>query len=437
MSRRHNKSRQVTAPANMTLADAVQKERRLTLQEGKAWAAAFGHGNHAGKTVTMETALQLSTVWACIRLTAQAVSCLPGAMYERVDSDDRKRVDDDLSDILCESPNEDQTPLEFWEGNVAWLMAQGNAYSYREEAGRRLVSLQPIASSHCHPFRRDDGELIYRVHDRGKVEELPRDKVFHLKGFGFGGDLGLSPLRFGTQTFGSAIAIEEATGKLYGSGLQSSGVLSSEHTLDEPQREGLQKIMEKFVGSSNAGKLMILEAGLKFERLALSPIDAQMLQNQRFSVETLCRWFGMPPIIIGHAAEGQTMWGSGVEQILLAWLTLGIDPICDRIEARVKKQLIRPTGNRRRYFEFNREALLQMDSTAKAAFLSTMTQNGLMTRNEGRGKLNLPRKDGGDELTAQTNLAPLNKLGGEGDAGKQARAAMRAWLIDQNEKDAA
>jgi HK97 family phage portal protein len=161
-----------------------------------------------------------------------------------------------------------------------------------------------------------------------------------------------------------------------------------------------------------------------------------MLENHRCSVEEMCRWFGMPPIIIGHAAQGQTMWGSGVEQILLAWLTLGIDPLCDRIEARIKKQLIRPSGNRRRYAEFNREALLQMDSAAKASFLSIMTQNGLMTRNEGRAKLNLPRVDGGDELTAQTNLAPLSTLGSASD-GNTARAAMRAWLQGETDKVAA
>ena len=185
--------------------------------------------------------------------------------------------------------------------------------------------------------------------------------------------------------------------------------------------------MESYVSSSNAGKLMVMPTGLKYERLSLTPIDVQMLEHQRFSVEEMCRWFGMPPIIIGHAAQGQTMWGSGVEQILIAWLTLGIDPLCDRIEARIKKQLIRPTGNRRRYAEFNREALLQMDSAAKAAFLSMMTQNGLMTRNDGRAKLNLRRIDGADALTAQTNLAPLDQLGGAGD-GNAARAAMRAWL---------
>jgi HK97 family phage portal protein len=439
MARRRKRQRQSSGPSNMTHQQMLEKDTRLTLQNSHGWAASFGHGNHAGKTVTLETALQLATVWACIRLTAQAVSCLPLTIYERRGDDDRVRVsgDDNVAEIICDSPNQDQTALEYWETNVAWLLATGNAYSEKVMAGKYLSALQPLPATHCMPIRKDDGELIYRFNDRGQTEDLPRDKVFHLKGFGFGGDLGLSPIRFGAQTFGAAIAMEEASAKVFGSGLQASGVLSSDKTLKAEQRKDLQSIMEKYVGSSNAGKLMILEAGLKYERLALTPVDVQMLEHQRFSVEEICRWFGMPPIIIGHAAQGQTMWGSGVEQILIAWLTLGIDPLCDRIEARIRKQLIRPTGKRRRYAEFNREALLQMDSAAKASFLSTMTQNGLMTRNEGRAKLNMPRKGGADELTAQTNLAPLNQLG-RTDDGANARASLRAWLgVKSEEKEQA
>ena len=440
MSRRgRKKQRQALAPSNMANQQLVEKEKRLRLQDGKAWAAAYGYSNHAGKTVTLNTALQLSTVWACVRLTAQAVSCLPLMMYERRGDDDRVRVgsDEDVAEVICDSPNEDQTPLEFWESQVAWLLAMGNAYSEKVSTGSRLSALQPIPSTNCHPVRLDDGELVYRIHDRGKTEDMPREKVFHLKGFGFGGDLGLSPISFGVQTFGAAIAMEEASAKVFGSGLQASGILSSDQNITADQRKDIRTIMESYVGSSNAGKLMVMPTGLKYERLSLTPIDVQMLEHQRFSVEEMCRWFGMPPIIIGHAAQGQTMWGSGVEQILIAWLTLGIDPLCDRIEARIKKQLIRPTGNRRRYAEFNREALLQMDSAAKAAFLSMMTQNGLMTRNEGRAKLNLRRIDGADALTAQTNLAPLDQLGGAGD-GNAARAAMRAWLgVQAAEKETA
>lgn len=418
------------------IADEVAKERRLTLSNGSGWASLFGRETASGKTVTLDAALQSATFWACVRVNAQAVASLPGSMYEKRANGSREKVDDPIAEVLSESPNADQTPLEFWEEAVAWLMVRGNAYSEMVMSGRTLTALQPMPASHCWPHRTMDGELVYKFSDRGKVETLPREKVFHIKGFGQGlknRDEGLTTIAYGANSIGAALAASESAGKMFGNGLQASGVLTSDQTLDEGQRIQLQKIMDSYVGSTKAGKLMILEAGLKYEAMSLNPDDAQLLETRRFDVEEICRWCGTPPIIIGHAGEGQTMWGSGVEQILLSWLTLGVDPIADRIEARIKKQLIRPTGKRSRYFEFNREALLQMDSKAKASFLSTNVQNGLMTRNEGREKLNLPHMDGGDMLTAQTNLAPLSQLGKSSDANA-ARNAVLSWLgFDQKE----
>lgn len=408
--------------------DDPGKERRLTLQNGSAWASFIGHESSAGKIVTIETAMQIATVWACIKITAQALAGLPLQMFVKGSDGSRERLDDELAYILGESPNEDQTSLEYWEATAAWLLTMGNAYAEKASIGRRLVALQPLASVRCVPVRKPDNTLVYRYNDRGRTEELPRDKVFHLRGFGFGGDLGLSPIRYGVQSMGSAIAADETAGRLFGSGLLASGILSTEQVLDDDQRTDLEGIMGQYVGSSRAGKLMVLEAGMKYEALQLAPDDAQLLETRRFQIEEICRWFGVPPIIIGHAAEGQTMWGSGIEAILIAWLTLGIDPLCDRIEARIRKQIIRPFGRPRAYAEFNREALLQMDSTAKAAFLSAMVQNGLMDRDEGREKLNLPRRGGGaSQLTAQTNLAPLDQLG-QAAPGDAARQALMSWL---------
>jgi HK97 family phage portal protein len=252
-----------------------------------------------------------------------------------------------------------------------------------------------------------------------------------------GGDSGLSVLQYGVQTFSTGLAAIETAGKMFSNGMQTHGILTSDNTLKPEQRAGLQKIMEAYAGSDKAGKLMILEAGLKYQSVTLSPVDAQLLEQQKFTIEEICRWFGVPPVIIGHAAQGQTMWGSGVEQILIAWLALGINPLCERIERRITKQLIAPGEQRRIYAEFNREGLLQMDSAAKAAFLSAMVQNGLMDRNEGRSKLNLPARGEAGALTAQTNLAPLESLGAAADTGEQARNAVRNWLgiVDQAGND--
>jgi HK97 family phage portal protein len=408
-----------------SIADEIAKERRLRLEDGGAWSRVFGNRGAAGKTVTVDTAMSLAAFWACVRVTAQAVSTLPLQFFEKT-KDGPIATDHPLAEVLVGSPNQDQTSLEYWESVVAWFLVNGDACSEISSIGRRVSAVHILPNAR--PHRDSDGVLSYKYSDRGKDYTLPRDKVFHVKGFGWGGDSGLSAIRFGVQTFSTALAAFETSGKLFSNGMHSAGLLTSEQVLTDPQRTQLDKIMQTYAGSERAGKLMILEGGLKFEKLQLNPVDAQLLQQQRFSIEEICRWVGVPPIIIGHAPEGQTMFGSGVEQTFLAWLALGINPICERIERRITKQLLAPGEQRRIYAEFNREAFLQMDAAAKASFLSQMTQNGLMDRNEGRRKLNLPARTGGDRLTAQSNLVPLEQLGQQAGGANQARASLLAWL---------
>lgn len=411
-------------PRNETFSTGeVAKEKRLRLTDGQFWGAIFGTESNSGKSVNLKSTLQLATAWACIRLTAQAVSALPLDIFEKRPDNSRHRIDHDLSAVLIDSPNSGQTGLEFWESMVAGLVARGNACAEKTYTGSFLSAITPIDAR---PVR-VDGVLKYRVNDRGQAEDLPSDKVFHLKGFNFGGDAGLSPITCGVHSFGSALAADETAARIFANGLQQPLFIDSGQTkLTKEQRKDLTDLFKKFTGSDNTGKVMVLEAGMKPVPLSLNPEDAQMLETRRFQVEDICRWYGMPPIIIGHAGQGQTMWGTGVEQILLAWLALGINPLCKRIEARIKKDLI-ATGERRRvYGEFNREGLLQMDSAAKASYLSTLTQNGLMDRNEGRAKLNLSARPGADVLTAQTNLAPLTSLGGgANDPVAQLRTLLR------------
>lgn len=412
------------------VSEALAKERRMRMTDGAAWSDVFGKSGAAGKSVTIDTAMKLSSFNAAVRTTASALAMLPLPVYVR--QRDGSRVNDaehPLAAIIGVSPNEDQTALEYWESVVAWMMTTGNACSEISRGyGDRINALSLLPG--CVPDRDKNGELVFRYYDRGKRETLPRDKVFHVKGFGFGGDSGMSVIRYGVESISTALAAVEVSGKLFSNGMQASGLLTSDQVLNEKQRPQLEKIMQTYTGSEKAGKLMILEAGLKYERLQLSPVDSQLLEQQRFSIEDICRWCGIPPIVIGHSPQGQTMWGTGVEQIMIAWLTLGINPIAGRIERRIRKQLIKPGEQGRVYAEFNREAMLQMDSAAKAAFLSSMTQNGMMTRNEGRSKLNLPHSDqpAADLLTAQTNLAPLDALGGNGSGDQQARSALQAWL---------
>lgn len=400
--------------------------RKFGLTNSEPWSVFYGGSSAAGKAVTDQTALNLATVWACVRLNSEAAASLPLQLFEKDEKGGRNPVDHPLSEIISDSPNAEQTSFEFWGAMAAWMLTRGNAYAEISRSGDRVTALNLLPADQVGVVRDAAGELRYHFTDGGKAYDLPSDAVLHIRGFGFGGDLGLSAVRFGVQTFGSAIAADETAAKMLGNGAMPSGVLTTDQEIHGEQREQLAAILGQYSSSTNAGKLMVLESGLKFEQLSLDPATMQMLETRRFNIEEICRWFGTPPIIIGHAGAGQTMWGSGVEQLIIQWLTTGLNPLLTRIERRIRKQLLSPADRRRIYPEFNREALLQADSAAKAAFMSTMVQNALMTRNEARGKLNLPSMPGGDVLTAQTNLAPLASLGGSADG--QAKAALRGWL---------
>lgn len=371
----------------------------------------FGRRSHAGTTVSPETAMTLSAVWGCVTRTATVASVLPFDMYRRGAGKVRERVENDLSEILSVSPNREQTSLEFWESMIAHMMLRGNGCAERLTIGNRLVGLRPLIN--CAPYRNSDGDLVYDYVDRGKKYRLPSEKVFHLRGFGAGDGLGMSAVQYGVQSMGSALAADEVSGSFFSNAMMPAGVLNTDQTLNPDQREQLQKMLTAFTGSKRAGKIIALEAGLKYEQLQMNPEDAQLLATRRFQVEDVCRWFGTPPIIIGHSAEGQTMWGSGVEAIMSSWLTLGMNPMLRRIEDRVLKDLLRGQLGKGFYVEFNREAMLQMDSKAKGEMLAKLVSNGIISRDEARAKLNEAARGGAaDELLAQLAMAPIDQLRG-------------------------
>ena len=369
----------------------------------------------AGKPVTIDAALQLSAFWACVRITAGTLGSVPLILYRKAGDGGRSVAEDHpLNNLLAYSPNAHQTPLEFVEGMVAACLMQGNGYAERSTNGRGdLVALEQFTGP-VQP-KRDGYGLYYELHDRGKVERLPQDKVFHLRAFGVGGIEGLSAIRHGVQTFSSSMATDEVAARVFANGLHASGIFTAPAgtMLTDQQRDLAREMITSFGGSTRAGKQLLLEGGFTYSPISINPEDAQMLATRRFNIEEICRWTGTPPIIIGHAAEGQTMFGSGVEQIMLAWLMLGLNPLMRRIEGRILKDLLRPEDRATFYAEFNRDALMQADSTARAEFLSKMVQNGIVTRNEARALINRPASQdaNADALTAQVNLAPLGRLG--------------------------
>jgi len=364
----------------------------------------------SGKLVTTKTSLESSAVWSCVAKTAQLVSTLPLALYEKKSDGGREKISNDLSDILTRSPNTGQTAVEYWENQVSSLKMGGNSYAEKLFVGKSMVGVRPLFNITPEPDGR--GGLKYAVMDRGRKSYLPAEKVFHLRDFVGGNGIGMSAVRYGANSIGAALAADESASGTFSNAMMPSGIVTSEQTLNPEQRNQLGEMMDAYTGSTKAGKVLTLEAGLKWDQLQMNPEDAQLLETRRFSVEDVCRWFGVPPIIVGHSSEGQTMWGSGVEAIMLSWLTLGINPLLRKIEARISKDLVPVEKRDKWFFEFNREAMLQMDSQSKGDFLLKMRMAGIMTGDEGRDKLNLPRRGGNsDELVVQTSMGLVDLMG--------------------------
>lgn len=385
----------------------------------------------AGQTVNQKTTLGLPAAWACVRLKSDVVGSMGMGVFEKsADGGRKSRSDHWLYDLVHEEPNRDQTAAEFWAGQVAAMDLWGNAYAEKETLGQRVTALTPLAPHLMQVKRNARNERVYVYMDRGKTEELPADKVFHLRGLTLGGDVGLSAIEFGRRTLGGAMAANKTATDTFRSGLQLAGLMETGSTKLLPeQRADLLEIFDAWIGEAMRGRVVPLEKDFKFHPMKMNPAEVQLLESRAWDIEEICRWFGMLPMLIGHAAKGQTMWGSGIEQLLLGWQTLLLNPLLTNIQQAVKKQLLPAAERKRVYPEINREALMAADSAARAALYSALGQNGVMDRNEMRARENLDAREGGDELTVQSNLIALRDLGKATSPEQGARSAFMNLLF--------
>lgn len=366
--------------------------------------------------MSKEKAMQLSTVFACVRLISETVGTLPCVVYRR-EGDQGKMADLDypLYDLLHDSPNADFTNVEYFERLTADLCLWGNHFSeISRGVSGGIVALTGLEPALVNVGRDITGTLRYQYADpyRG-WREIPEDDMFHVRGFGKTNDdvLGLSPISCARISLDIAASSDAVAANTYKNGMRPSGVASTDRILTDAQREQERAWMEKAAsGSRKAGGLLMLEAGYKYQQVSMSPADAQMLENRSFNVEDICRWFMVPPHMVQHT-QNNTSWGSGIEQQSQGFATYTLRPYLSRIESAIRKKLI-PLKDRKIYLaEFNLEGLLRADSAGRAAHYSTSLQNGWMNRNDVRAKENMGKIPGGDVYTVQANLLPLDKIG--------------------------
>jgi len=199
---------------------------------------------------------------------------------------------------------------------------------------------------------------------------------------------------------------------MFNNGLRPSGVITFKEWLNPQEREAAEKVIEKYVGAVNSGKPFIAEGGMEYAPLSISPGDAQMLETRQFGVEEICRFFQVPPALIGHAGSS-TAWPTSVDQQVLMFTKFYLRRRVKRIEQSVRKQLLTPEDRAKGYApRINMDGLMRGDSTSRAAFYQTMTQIGAMTINDVCDIEGLPRKPGGDVPRVQMQNIPITQTEG-------------------------
>ena len=360
--------------------------------------------------------MQLSTVWACVRLLSETIGTLPLGVYVRkADGSRAPAPDHTLYSTLHDSPNADQAAVEFWESAVACLCLWGNFYAEKAlNVVGQLVSLTPVPPDRMRVSRDVNGARRYSWTDaQGRPHIAGEDQIFHIRGFGIGLDVGLSPIGYARSTLNAAMAADSSAMASFQNGIRPSGLLEYGGKLTQEQRDQARtNILDPLTGPSATARAAILEKDWKWSAMTggLPPEDLQLLETRAFHVEEICRWFRVPPFMVGHT-EKSTSWGTGLEQQMIGFLTFSLRPYLSRIEQAVKKQLVTPGERATVYAEFNLDGLMRADSAGRAAFYSSAVMNGWMDRNEVRAKENLPSRPGADKLTVQAALVPIDKLG--------------------------
>ena len=362
----------------------------------------------SGKHVNERTSMQMTAVYSCVRILSEAVASLPLNVYRYTDSGGKeKAIDHTLYRLLHDEPNPEMSSFIFRETLMTHLLLWGNAYAQIIRNGKgEVVALYPLMPDRMSVDRDKNGRLYYKytksnddapTMENGSVYLDPSD-VLHVPGLGFDGLVGYSPIAMAKNAIGLAIAAEEYGSKFYANGAAPSGVLEHPGTLKDPERV-------------RSHKVAVLEEGMKYTPISISPNEAQFLETRKFQINEIARIFRVPPHMVGDLEKSSF---SNIEQQSLEFVKYTLDPWVIRWEQALYRSLLTEEEKKELFFKFNVEGLLRGDYASRMNGYATARQNGWMSANDIRELEDLdriPEELGGDLYLVNGNMLPLVSAG--------------------------
>ena len=404
-------------------------------------------GSTSGKTVTERSAMQMTAVYSCVRILAEAIAGLPLHVYRyNSDGGKEKAIDHSLYLILHDEPNPEMSSFVFRETLMTHLLLWGNAYAQiiRNSKGE-VMALYPLMPNKMSVDRDENGQLYYQylrstdeVGGKNETVILKPTDVLHIPGLGFDGLVGYSPIAMAKNAISLAIATEEYGAKFFANGAAPSGVLEHPGTIKDPQRVR-EAWQSQFGGSQNSGKIAVLEEGMKYTPISISPEQAQFLETRKFQINEIARIFRVPPHMVGDLEKSSF---SNIEQQSLEFVKYTLDPWVIRWEQSIMRTLLTPEEKKSYFVKFNLEGLLRGDYQSRMNGYATARQNGWMSANDIRELENLdriPAEAGGDLYLINGNMLPLQQAGAfantQNDDGKEENTDEEVLEVDESGAD--
>lgn len=368
---------------------------------------------HSGVSVTEQSAMRQTAVFACVRLLSEGLASLPLPVYKRLNPRGKEKATDHrLYKILHDKPNQFQTSFVFRSTATAHKLLYGNAYAEIERDNFAYpIALWPIPPWRCKPkwINEDKKRLAYEVTlTNGTTKTILSENMLHIKGLGTDGLVGLSPIRMAAEAIGVSIAAEEFGARFFGQGSHMGGVAEYPGELDEPKFNRLKKsLQEKYSGLGKSHRILLLEDGMKFQKVGIPPNEAQFIETRKFQIEEIARLYNVPLHLIQHH-EKNTSWGSGIENMNLAYVIHTLRPYLVNWEQEIKDKLFE---DKEKYFaEFVIEGLLRGDIQSRYEAYTKGRQWGFLSANDIRELENmnpLPGEQG------DIYLSPMNMVNAE------------------------
>lgn len=367
-------------------------------------AAALGGYNvdtYTGKAVTSQRAMQLTTVFACVRVLSESVGMLPCKLYEQKAKSREPALKHKIHHLLSVAPNNYMTAQEFWELLISCLCLRGNFYAYKVEVMGEVVELLPIDPGAIKP-KLVDNEPVYEITwKNGTKENLSQKEIWHVRTLTLDGLIGLNPIAYAREAIGLGLATEEHGSRLFSNGAVTSGVLATDHSLSD---EAFNRLKDQFhdnhEGLTNAHKPMILEMGLDWKPVGLNSEDSQFLETRKYQRDEICGIFRVPPHLVANLEKATF---SNIEHLGLSFVNYALVPYLTRIESRIKVGLLKESDKDTYYAKFNAGALLRGDIKSRFESYGQAINWGILSPNDCRELEDMNPREGGDLY-----LTPLN-----------------------------